>query len=272
MFCIGETVAAQPAPRAAAPRGWAFSYVVVVSDLPQGQVGGETSVDVLVWRGAVRVTPRASDLSRIVGPGGYILLPARDSVMYLVNPTQRSILRAQRDELPAMGSGQIGVPVTDFIVTARDRGVGAPFGPYATRQHEMEQQYTMSFEVGTIRRTMSIAASSVRTVSTQVAALDPGFRHFLEHFSRLAGPGVLNAAQRRELSRHTSVGVPVLSSTLVRTQLASDTVRVKVVASLRNVRAVPIDTIQFVSPAGFQVTDASRLLQRVRPRSGGGPP
>jgi hypothetical protein len=267
-FALGLAphVSAQPA-RAGRTQGWSFLYLVTTASGASRASEARVQFAVTVWQGGVRVVPTNGELAQLVGADGYVVLLPGDSVLHLISPARRTVLRVRRDELAALRGGPESAPVSGFRTSSRDAGQGATFAGYATRRRQETLQYTTRPSLGTTTRTLLFTSTAEQEQSAAISRLDPGFDRFMDQFINNAGPGILSRPQRARVAASATARFPVTSRTQLAIVVGTDTVRIQSNATMSALRAVVVDTTQFVVPAGYQVTDASRLLQRPRLRA-----
>lgn len=197
-----------------------------------------------------------------------ILLRAADSVMSIVNPSRRDELRVTMAEfggmMGGMGGAALPLEVTDVSASVRVRGAGQPLAGFMTRTVEVDNRYTLTILAPGGRRSVRMTERQVVDVSRDVERLDPGFRAFANQFIR--GLGLPAEARRklRQAERGMPAGFPVRSATDATTVSGADTVRTQRTAAISALRREAVDTMTFVVPAGFRVTEMSRLLQQRR--------
>jgi len=253
---------------AARPHGWSFTYTAGVTTAGPAQPGADLALDVVVWRGMARITARSGAMRGMTGEGGMILLRAADSVMSIVNPSRRDELRVTMAEfggmMGGMGGAALPLEVTDVSASVRVRGVGQPLAGFMTRTVEVDNRYTLTILAPGGRRSVRMTERQVVDVSRDVERLDPGFRAFANEFIR--GLGLPAEARRklRQAERGMPAGFPVRSATDATTVSGADTVRTQRTAAISALRREAVDTMTFVVPAGFRVTEMSRLLQQRR--------
>lgn len=224
-------------------------------------------LDVAIWKGMVQITARDGPLRAVTGNDGSILLRAADSSLAVIKPLRREALSAAASDLGAMlGGPGAGFPleVSDASSRTRVRGGGARAFGYATRRVELTQRYTLQIITPTARRSLRTEQIHDIEVSREIARLDPGFRAFAEQFARSLGLPSAVRARLRSLERSMPEGVPVRTTTTALTIADTDTLRTTVRAEMTSLRQERVDTTTFVIPAGYRVTDMSRLLQRGR--------
>jgi hypothetical protein len=130
------------------------------------------------------------------------------------------------------------------------------------RRVALSQQYTLTVRTPSVQRQLRTEQEVGLELSRDIARLDPAFRAFAAQFARGLGVPAPVRAQLRVLERGVPDGFPVRTTSDAITITGSDTLRTSTRAELRELRQVPVDTSLFVAPAGYRVTEMSRLLQR----------
>ncbi len=260
-----------PAPRA---QGWTFTYTAGISAGGRAQPGGDITLDVAVWRGIARITPRGGALRGMTGGGGTILLRSADSVVSIVNPSRRDELRVTMAEFggaimgggPGGGSGGASIPMEVSAVRSAvtPRGAGAPLGTFTTRHVEVDGAYTITVTTPAGSRSLQVTQRQSLDVSRDVERLDPGFRAFADQFIRGFGVPAEVRRKLRQTERGVPAGFPVRSVTSGMTVAGTDSVRTERTATVSVPTRTAVDTATFVVPAGFRITEMSRLLQQRR--------
>jgi hypothetical protein len=260
---------AQPA---AAPRSnasaWRFAYEVRPTAAGKPIAGGEMRFDVAIWNGVARITVQQGPLRAFTGDTGTILLRAADSTLSIINPARREVLRASVSELSALMGGPAGAAefsVTDVASATRVLGEGPRAFGRRTRRAELTQRYTLSVRTATMQRQLRTEQQLVLDISREIGRLDPAFRAFAEQFARtLSVPGPVRQ-RLRAAERGLPDGFPVAVTTTAVTVSGSDTLRTVTQAQAGQLRREGVDTLTFQVPAGYRVTEMSRLLQRRAP-------
>jgi len=247
--------------------GWAFTYTVTTAAAGRPALGPDMVHDVLIWRGAARISVRSGPLRRLVGDSGVLLVRATDSVISVINPARREVLQAASDDLATMFAGGppggLQLDVTDVTSRVRVVGRGEPLAAYATQRHQLDQRYTLQVNANNVQRSIRTEQQVTVDVSAQLDRLDPGFRAFTDRFARSLGqPGAVRRALLAA-SRTPVRGFPVRTITKALTIAGSDTLRSETRATISAPRREPVDTSTFRIPSDYRVTDMSRLL---RPR------
>jgi hypothetical protein len=247
--------------------GWAFTYTVSTTSSGRPVQGADMVFDVLIWRGAARISVRSGPMRRLAGDSGVLLVRALDSVISVINPARREVLQAASGDLAMMLSGGppggLQLDVTNVMSRVRVVGRGEPLAAYATQRHQLDQRYTLHVTANNVQRSIRTEQQVTVDVSAQLDRFDAGFRAFSEQFARSLGQP---AAVRRALlaaSRTPVRGFPVRTITQALTIAGSDTLRSETRAVISAPRREPVDTSAFRIPGDYRVTDMSRLL---RPR------
>ncbi len=256
---------AQPA--AARTQAWLFTYSVTPSADGKPLPGGDVLLEVAIWAGSARITVRQGALKAMTGENGTILIRTDDSTMAIVNPVTREVLKVATGEFGALMSGPIGaVPleVSDVTSVTHDRGLDVRRLGYSTRRVELTQGYTLRLNAPVAQRSLRTDQQLQLSVSRDIGRLDAGFRAFAEQFGRsLALPASVRR-KLRESERAVPAGFPVRSVTKAVTVSGSDTLRTTTRAEMTALRRERVDTSTFAIPAGFRITEMSRLMQRPR--------
>ena len=268
---VPRAPAQAPAPRT---QGWTFTYTAGISAGGRAQPGADITLDVAVWRGIARITPRGGALRGMTGEGGTILLRSADSVISIVNPSRRDELRVTMAEFgsammgggPGSGVGGASVPmnVTAVRSSVTPRGAGAPIGTFTTQHVEVDGAYTITVTTPAGSRSLQVTQRQSLDVSRDVERLDPGFRAFADQFIRGFGVPAEVRRKLRQAERGVPAGFPVRSVTRGMTVAGTDSVRTERTATISAPMRAAVDTATFVVPAGFRVTEMSRLLQQRR--------
>lgn len=276
-LCCALTIAATPQTASAQPgssptvsardAAWLFTYSIVPTAAGQAVKGGTQVMDVAIWNGVVRITVREGALRLMTGDRGTMLLRARDSMLFVINPARRDVLRGSLSDLGAMMGGPGGsapLEVVDVRSATRDRGVAAPLLRYATRRVELTQRYTLRISAPGVKRELRTEQMMTVDVSRDIATLDAGFRVFADQFSW--SPGLPDTVRRvlRAAERGMPAGFPVRSTTVGTTVAGSDTLRTTTRSELTQFRREAVDTTTFVVPADYRLTEMTRLLQQRR--------
>jgi hypothetical protein len=246
-------------------QAWHFAYAVRPTAAGKPITAGEMVMDVAIWKGIARITVRQGPLRTVTGDSGVMLLRANDSTLAIVNPVRREVLRASVSELSALMGGPTAstqLTVTDVRSATRLLGDGPRTLGRGTRRAELTQRYTLTLRTATVQRQLQTEQQVVLDISREIARLDPAFRAFATQFARTLGvPGP--ARQRlRALEQDVPDGFPVRATTSAVTVSGSDTIRTTTVAEASALRRSGVDTLTFLVPAGYRVTEMSRLLQR----------
>ena len=250
-----------------APTAWRFTWTIASTADGKAVNAGAMVLDVAVWKGTVRITVREGPLRAVTGEDGTILLRAADSTLAVIKPARREALSAAASDLGAMlGGPGAGFPleVSDASSTTRVLGGGARAFGHATRRVELTQRYTIEISTPTVRRSLRTKQVHDIEISREIGRLDPGFRVFAEQFARALGLPHAVRTRLRALERSMPEGMPVRTTTTAVTVADTDTLRTTMRAEMALLRQERVDTTTFVIPAGFRVTDMSRLLQRGR--------
>ncbi len=252
----------------AAGQGWLFTYTVTASAAGRASENGGLTLDVAVWHGTARITVREGALRNLTGDRGMILVRSSDSTIVVLNPTRRDALVARSGELGALlAGGQAGgvpIDVSDVSSVTRARGAGTRVLGFSTQRVELEQRYTMQLSSPTVKKTLRTVQTAQLDVSRDLQQLDAGFRAFAEQFARaLELPAAVRAALR-VVERGVPNGFPLRSSTSAQSVVGTDTLRTERHAEVTAFSRAAVDTTTFVIPAGYRVTEMSRLLQRSR--------
>ena len=258
---------AQRVTAAAETRAWLFTWSVTPTADGRAVSGGTLILDVAVWHGAVRIGVREGPLRALTGDGGTILLNAVDSSLVVVKPARREALTAASGDLGAlMGGPGAGVPLelSDVGSSTRVRGAGERIFGFGTRRVQLTEHYTLQLNTPTVRRAIHVEQTHDIEISREIAQLDPGFQAFASQFARSVGlpPGV--RVRLRALERSMPAGVPVRTASAAVTVAGSDTLRTTTRAEMSALRQELVDTMTFRVPAGYRVTEMSRLLQQPR--------
>ena len=246
-------------------QAWHFVYTVRPTAAGKPIAAGEMVLDVAIWKGIARITVGHSPLRSVTGDSGVMLLRANDSTLAIVNPVRREVLRASVSELSAQMGGPTASPqltVSDVRSTTRLLGDGPRTMGRATRRAELTQRYTLSIRTATIQRQLRTEQQVVLDISREIARLDPAFRAFAMQFARTLGVPGPARKQLRALERGLPDGFPVRASTSAVTVSGSDTILTTTLAEASALRRGGVDTLTFLVPAGYRVTEMSRLLQR----------
>lgn len=260
-----SSAAAQAAVTAAT--AWRFTWTIAPAADGKPITGGSMVLDVAIWNGAVRITPRDGPLRALTGVDGSILLHADNSALSIIKPARQEVLSAASGDLGALiGGPASGFPleVSDVSSTTRMTGTGARAFGYATRRVELLQRYTLQVSTPTLRRSLRTEQVHDLEISREIARLDPGFRAFAEQFARSLGLPSAVRTRLRVLERSIPEGVPVRVTTTALTVSGTDTLRTTTRAEMSALRQERVDTTTFLIPAAYRVTDMSRLLQRGR--------
>ena len=250
-----------------ATTGWSFSYTVSTTTAGKPVQGADMTYDVQIWRGIARIGVRSGPMQRLTGEHGVLLVRAADSVISIVNPARREILQAASADFASLLSGgppgAVRLTVSDVSSRTRLLGKGDPLATYATQRHQIDQRYTLQVAASNVQRSIRNEQVITLDISRDVDRLDPGFRAFAEQFVRSLGqPGEVRRALLAASSSPLR-GFPVRSTTLAVTISGTDTLRSETRASISAPRRETVDSSAFRIPAGYRVTDMSRLL---RPR------
>ena len=266
---VASTTLAQSQPR---DRAWLFTYTVNGSVVGNPKDTGSMVFDVAIWRGVARITARGGALRALAGERGTVLLRTADSTVVALNPARQEALVAPATELSGLLGGGIPgamqIDVTDVASVTTARGAGPRVSGFATRRVELTQRYTVQVGNGTVKRSLRTEQLLELTLSRDVDRLDSGFRAFSEFFARsLAVPAAVRRALRA-LERNIPVGFPLQSHSTSRTAVGSDTLRAEAQSTVSMLRTETVDTTTFAVPAGYRITEMSRLLHtRARPSS-----
>ncbi len=224
-------------------------------------------LEVAIWAGSARITVRQGALKAMTGEGGTILIRTDDSTMAIVNSVKREVLKVATGEFAALMGGPFGaatLEVSDVTSVTRDRGLDARLLGYSTRRVELTQGYTLRLNTPVAQRSLRTDQQLQLNVSRDIGRLDSGFRAFAEQFGRSLA---LPESVRRELhesERAVPAGFPIRSVTTAVTVSGSDTLRTTTRAEMTALHRETVDTTTFAIPAGFRITEMSRLMQRPR--------
>ena len=268
---ITTALPAQPVPR---DRAWLFTWTVTGGVAGSARDTGESVVDVAIWRGVARIAVRSGALRAVTGERGVLLLRADDSTIALVNPVRQEAVVAQATDLNSLLGGAIGsmqLDVSDAASRTTARGAGPRILGFATRRVDVAQHYALQVGTGSMRRSLYTEQVHQLDVSRDVAKLDPGFRAFSEHFARSLGVPAAVRRSLRVLERDVPTGFLMQSHMTSTTVAGSDTLRTETRSAVSTFRTDAVDTTTFAVPAGYRITEMSRLLQS-RTRHGGVPP
>ncbi len=265
-----DAMLAQPTPSSPGVpgQGWIFTYTVTASAAGRTSETGGLTLDVAVWHGTARITVREGALRNLTGDRGSILVRSSDSTIVVLNPTRRDALVARSGELSALlAGGQAGgvpIDVSDVSSVTRARGAGTRVLGFSTQRVELEQRYTMQLSSPTVKKTLRTVQTAQLDISRDMQKLDVGFRIFAEQFARaLELPAAVRAALR-VVERGVPNGFPLRSSTSAQSVVGTDTLRTERRTEVTAFSRAAVDTTTFVIPAGYRVTEMSRLLQRSR--------
>ena len=265
-LCIPHVSIFAQAP-AARTNAWLFTYSVTSSSDGRPLPGGDLLLEVAIWAGRARIRVRQGALKAMTGEGGTILIRTDDSTMAMVNPVTREVLTVATGEFGALMGGPVGaapLEVSDVTSVTRDRGLDVRLLGYSTRRVELTQGYTLRLNTPVAQRSLRIDQQLQLDVSRDIGRLDSGFRAFAEQFGRsLAVPESVRR-KLRESERAVPAGFPIRSVTTAVTVSGSDTLRTTTRAEMTALRREAVDTTTFAIPAGFRITEMSRLLQRPR--------
>lgn len=260
-----SALVAQPPPTRA--DAWQFTYSVTPTADGRTLPAGRMVLDVAVWSGRVRITVREGALQALTTARGTILLRANDSSMAVVNPVKREVLTLAAGEFGALLTGPMGsAPIEVSAVTSvtRDGGAGGRVLGYATRNVTLTQGYALQLNTPGMQASIRTDQVIQLSLSRGIAGLDPGFRVFAEQFARSFALPAPVKRRLREMERAIPPGFPVRTLTTAVTVSGSDTVRSTTTAEMTALRRETIDTLSFVLPADFRVTEMSRLMPRQR--------
>lgn len=259
------SAAAQAA--APAPTAWRFTWTIAPTADGKPIAGGSMVLDVAIWKGTVRISSQDGPLRTLTGADGTILLRTTDSTLSVIKPARQEVLSAAAGDLGALiGGPASGFPleVSDVSSTTRMTGTGARAFGYATRRVELTQRYTLQVNTPTVRRSLRTEQVHDLEISREIARLDPGFRTFAEQFARSLGLPSAVRTRLRAIERSMPEGVPVRAMTTAVTVSGTDTLHTTTRAEMSALRQERVDTMTFLIPAAYRVTDMSRLLQRGR--------
>ena len=250
------------------PTGWSFSYDIRRTDtVPSGTPAGDLAFDVTVWRGRALVVVRSGPMRAMTGDQGSILVLSGDSVLTIINPQRREVLKlsaGQSASGPMAGMPSPALTVSDARRVVTPSGAGPQTEGYATQRVRVEEAYTMS--VSTPGGPRSVRTTNVidLLVSPAVLRLDPGFRAFADHFISMLGQPPAVRARMAATSRARPAGFPVRSASTIRIESDGQQGTSTVAGTMRSLRRIVVDTSRFVVPASYRVTEMSRLLQQRR--------
>jgi hypothetical protein len=271
--CAGS-LGAQRAPvvaRTSAPTdAWLFSYATVVRADGRSVGGGDVTLDVAVRNGMVRVMFRGGAMSSLTGARGVLLLRAGDTLMTAVNHEKREVLVMPAGQLGNVIGGMqaAGLPldVSGVSSTVRRGGAGLRFAGHTSQRVLLEQQFTITVGPATMRRAMRTTQHLDVDVSASLSRLDPGFEAFAEQVVRSSGVPAAVGVQLRASQRGLPAGFPVRSVTAGRTVVGADTLLSSSESRISALRRDTVDTMSFIPPRDYRVTELSRLLQPRRPQ------
>ena len=257
---------ARPAPRTQA---WLFSYATSVSATGRTGPGPSLTFDVAVWNGVARVTVRGTDFTALTGVRGALLVRAGDSLLLAVNPDKREVLRLPPGQLGNLIGGAVfggmQLDVSEVSSTLRRGGAGPRIEGHASQHVTLEQRYTMTIGMNTVRRVIRSRQRVELDVSTSLSRLDRGFDAFARQVVRNVGTPAAVRAWLLPLERGLPRGFPLRSVTTAVAISGSDTVETKSESTISGLRREAVDTTMFRVPPDFRVTELSRLLQPRRP-------
>jgi len=263
----GALARAQASSRASA---WTFVYTVTASANGRRAESADLILDVAVWHGVARIGVRSGGLRRLAGDSGTILVRSSDSSVVVVNAARREAIVARGGEVASLvgfgGTGGVQLTVSDVASSVSRRGRGPTAFTFATQRVDATQRYTLQITAGSVVRRLRTDQQLTLVLSRDLERLDPGFRSFVTHFLRALDTPPEVREQLRRSARPLPDGFPVQSVILASTVTGSDTLRTERRAVLSGFKAVAVDTGTFAVPAGFRVTEMSRLL-KTRPRS-----
>lgn len=252
-----------------AATAWRFTYAVTRSPTtpaPGAAPAAATDLafDVTVWKGRARVVVRSGPLRAMTGDQGAVLVRDGDSVLTVINPVRKEILLINAGDLGGMPGAGPQLDVSDVRSAVIRRGAGPRLLGFATQRVVVTEAYTLTAKTPAGARTVRTTQESDVLVSASLARLDAGFRAFTEHFTRLSGQPPFVRQRLRALQGSMPPGVPVQSVGSVTIESDAQQMRAEVRSTLTDLRRESVDTMAFVVPAGFRVTDMNRLLQRRR--------
>jgi hypothetical protein len=256
-------VAQATAPSAAA---WLFTWSIAPTAPGRGGAQGELLLDVAIWKRVARVTVRGNALTALAGAHGAMLVTAGDTTMTIVNPDKREVFIVPSGDLRtimggmAMGGG-MQIDAHDVASRTTRRGAGQPVATYPTRRVTLDQRFTTEITVGTAHRAIRTEQRVDIDVSRDLSRLAPGFDAFAEQIVRSTGVPSSVRRQLRALERGVPAGFPSRVETTALTVSGTDSLATVTISALSMLRRAPSDTTQFLVPAGYRVTELSRLLR-----------
>ena len=263
LVCHGALQAQAANPRTQA---WLFTYASSVRSGGRAVGGTDLTLDVAVRNGVARVTFRGGALTALTGTRGALLVRAGDSLMTAVNPDKREVFVLPAGQLGgAMGGmmGSVPMEVSEVSSSVTPGGAGPRTEGHATRHVRIDQRFTITGGTSTVRRAIRTEQRVELDVSASLSRLDRGFEAFAEQVVRSSGLPPEARRQLRALQRSVPAGFPVRSVTSALSIAGTDTLATASESTISGLRREVVDTMSFVVPPDYRVTELSRLL---RPR------
>ena len=249
---------------AARSQAWLFTYASSVRAGGRAVGGTDLTLDVAVRNGVARVTFRGGALTGLTGTRGVLLVRAGDSLMTAVNPDKREVFVLPAGQLGGVMGGMMGnVPleVSAVASTVTPGGAGPRTEGHDTRHVRIDQRFTITGGTSTMRRAIRTEQRLELDVSASLARLDRGFEAFAEQVVRSSGLPPEARRQLRALQRAVPAGFPVRSVTSALSIAGTDTLTTTSESTISGLRRDVVDTMSFVVPPDYRVTELSRLLQ-----------
>jgi hypothetical protein len=240
--------------------------VISTAPAPPGRTepAQEIAFDVTVWRSRARVVVHGGPLSGLVGDSGYVLVSTEDTMVTAVNPVRREVLLLGRGGMAPGAQFGMNVVVSDVSVTTRRVAAGEPIAGFRTQQVQSEQAFTTTLTAGTMRRVLRTTQKVSVQQSAEVLRLAPGFRAFRDQVLVMLDANAAARAELRSQLRELDTGFPLAITATGNIVVGADTSVIASRGRISALRAVALDTMAFVIPPTFRVTELRRLMQ---PRS-----